>query len=81
MYITKFGGKVLIDEDHPLAIAERGDAGVAGWAGAEEAATVEPQNWSRMRKPDLLAACAEVGIVVGEEMTRADLIALLSDWE
>lgn len=71
MYIDKFDKEVLIDEDHPLAVAQR-----EGGQGAPSAGK-GPVNYARMNVAALTALAKERGVGVPDASSKKELIALL----
>ena len=90
MYIDKFQKEVLIDEDHPLAIAQRAKAGQeSGESHGEPQGSSVPaekpaaptKSISRMNRDELLELCVERGLEVPEDASKKDIIALLEGAE
>lgn len=79
MHIDKFDRKVLIDEDHPLAVVQRlKDASTGtGAASGSAAGSAAAKPLSRMNRAELVALCGERRIDVPEDASKKDIIALL----
>lgn len=74
MYIDKFKGEVLIDEDHPLAIAQREKDAKAGSTGSR---AENETDYASQTVADLRALCEEREIDVPVGSRKVDLVELL----